>query len=114
MRKIAFISILIFFGLALNAQTDQTPQRSKTAAKYKIIPVQFGTGTTIMGEYKIILESPIDLDYTIMLTPHSKPVSLYISDKKQESAIIKTNDKSDIEFDYIIFVKKPYPQPPEQ
>jgi hypothetical protein len=99
----------------LNAQTLQNMETSQTSSvKDKVVPCQMGSVQTDQGVCTITFDSPMTTDYTIMLTPCSDKTTLFVSEKTTEKVVIKTRDGSDILFDYIVFIKREKPQPPEQ
>jgi hypothetical protein len=110
MKHIAIIFSLILLSASVFAQT-QNNARAGNPAKDKIMPYQFGTAETSNGTYTLNFDAPMTMEYSVMLTPFSASASLYIYEKSQNRFIVKTSDGSDIEFDFIVFVKKTPPAP---
>jgi hypothetical protein len=106
MKKLIFAFFLICAINSLMAQTQDSNVKIKKGNQERLIPFKSATITTQNGEAIITFERAITDEYTIFLTPYSGKTTLYIFEKTAEKVVIKTANKSDMTFDYIIFIKK--------
>ncbi len=98
MKKIILISILSLFTIIAFSQTKEVS---------RIYIHSVGTEKIIDGKCKISFDKLMRNDkYFVMLTPIDTYDELYITDKKNNSFIVKSKSLSNISFDYIVFLKR--------
>jgi hypothetical protein len=110
MKKIMLTVLFSFCLFALFAQTEMSTPKSKVIAKDRILPYQMGGGQTDKGSYTITFDTPVEWEYSIMLTPLGKAAALYVSEQNSEKAVIRSADGSAVAFQYIVFTKLPRAQ----
>lgn len=108
MKKILIVLIFMSFLVNCFAQTtpvNQTPQTTQIVDRLKVIDA--GSASLVGGESVIQLENKLSVkDYTVILTPIGDYKELYISVKNEGSFIVKSQNSTDGEFQYVIFLKK--------
>jgi hypothetical protein len=101
------------FVMPAISQTVVTNEKSKTVqVKDRLISYQMGTATTQNGSYTVLFDAPLEVDYTVMLTPYDASAELYIAEKTKNQLVIKSKNTGDHTFDFVIFIKRPVPQAP--
>lgn len=98
MKKTLLLLILFYISAPTYSQ-------SRSVERTKI----FGTGTGILvdGFYRVQMDSISDTDtYYVQLTAVDSFIELYISEKSNNSFVVKSKSLSNGKFDYIIFVTR--------
>lgn len=103
---------MMLISVSLLAQNESST-RNTNHSKDKIMAYQFGNGETSNGIFTFVFDQPIGMEYSVMITPFSSVATLYIQEKTSEGFLIRSSDGSAIEFDFIVFVKKETPPPPQ-
>jgi hypothetical protein len=106
-KNVLFFALLVLSVIAF-AQTG-TSQRSSVSAKEKVVPFLMGTGQTTGGVFLFKFDFPIEMEYSVVLTPLSENTNLYIADKTAEGFSVKTANSGESSFDFIVFIKKKNP-----
>ncbi len=66
-----------------------------------------GTGTLINGVCTVQINAVVDNDtYYVQLTPLENYTELYVFEKNKDSFVVKSKDKSNAKFDYIVVLKR--------
>jgi hypothetical protein len=111
MKRILIIVILCLATGLAGAQTVVVNEKSKTVVRDKLYSYQMGTMKTVNSSCTITFETPLDVEYTIMLTPYTENAGLYIAEKTREKVVIRAKSGTDATFDYVVFIKRPAPAP---
>ncbi len=108
MRNFVIASILILYSVVSLAQTAEVKSTSPSIAN-KIMPFLMGTGQTTGGVFLFKFDFPIEMEYSVVLTPLAENTNLYIADKTAEGFSVKTANSGESSFDFIVFIKKKNP-----
>jgi hypothetical protein len=110
MKKIMLTVVFSFCLLSLFAQADLASPKSKVIIKDRIMPYQMGKGQTDKDSFTITFDTPVEWEYTIVLTPIGKAATLYVAEQTKEKAVVRSADGSALDFQYIVFTKLPRTQ----
>lgn len=108
MKKFAIFSTLLLFSMCLMAQKAELISVSAKATS-KVMPLQLGTGNTTNGVFEYKFETPVDLEYSVTLTPLTDNTALYVTAKTAQGFSVKTVNGAEASFDFVVFAKKMAP-----
>lgn len=98
MKKTISVFLLLIISSVAYSQS-QSFERNKIS--------ESGTGILVNGICKIQINKVADKEtYYVQLTPVESFTELFVSEKNKDSFVVKSKDKTNAKFDYIVVLKR--------